>query len=358
MNTDKEQQNESRYLITVELSADETDTAIKEGVPLFLERVQSMPLEEGEDLYSGLERRFGEERSGRALADAVINYVLPKALGQIGLEPACSPVPLQERTPEAGKPYSFQARVYVLPIAELSDYETPVEVSVKRTYTTEDEIDQQLMALAVHFATEEKSELTGNEVRSVPTIDDEWVATVYPLPDINTVHDLRAQVRNRLDQMKEEEFENQKVNAAVAALSERLGDADIDEIVQIVGKDMIANIEEEIIANEGKILDVALKEQKIKREDFDRAMFERARDSVREGMTMDAVFRHENMEVTDEDLEDAIQRITSGAESPEQALEAQVSLREQGRSPELVQVARRLKAGKWIGDHARVTVEV
>lgn len=358
MKTEKEQQSEFRYLITVELTASETEDAINEGVPAFLERVQSMPLEADEDLYEGLVRRFGDERADRALADAVINYVLPKALRQLDLEPACSPVPLQEQPPMKGEAYAFQARVYVLPEAEIADYDTPVEVTVMRSYTTEDEIDQQLMALAVSFASEEESALTGNEVRTVPTIDDAWVKTVYPLPDINTVHDLRAQIRSHLDRLKEEEFENQKVNAAVAALATRLSCGPIDEIVEIIGRDMIASIEEEILAHEGKILDVALKEQKISREDFDRAMFERARNSVREGLTMDAVFRHEGMEITADDLEDTIQRITSGAQTLEEAMEAQAALREQGRSPELVQVARRLKAGRWIGDHARVTIEI
>lgn len=358
MQTEKKKVSDSCYLITVNLTADETDKAIEEGVPAFLERVQSMPFEEGEELHAGLVRRFGDERADRALADSVINYVLPAALRDLELEPACSPVPVEEPTPQKGQPYSFQANTYVLPQVELSDYETPVSVTVKRFFTTEDEIDQNLLALAAHFSTIEQSPLTGNDVRNMPTIDDEWVAKVYPVPFINTVADLRSQIRTRLDAQKDEEFENQKVNAAVAALSARLEGEPPTEIVNIIFKDMVANIEESVLANEGKILNVVLKEQKIKREDFDRGILQRARESVLEGMTMDAVFRHEGMEITDEDIEQAIQRMTAGAGDEGQVLQAQTALREMGRTPELVEVARRLKAGQWIGEHANVTEEV
>lgn len=358
MQTEKKQVSDSCYLITVNLTPDETAQAVKEGVPEFLERVQSMPFEEGEELRAGLVRRFGDERADRALADAVINHVLPAALRQTGLEPACSPVPLEEPTPQESQPYAFQAHVYVLPQVELSDYDTPVEVTVKRFYTTEDEIDQQLLALAAHFSTVSQSPLTGNDVRNIPTIDDEWVAKVYPVPFINTVDDLRAQLRTHLDAQKSDEFENQKVNAAVSVLSQRLQSQPPEEIVQIVFKDMVANIEESVLANEGKILNVVLKEQKIKREDFDRGILDRARESVREGMTMDAVFRHEGMDVTDDDIEQAIQRMTVGNGDEAEVMQAQAALREMGRTPELVEVARRLKAGQWIGAHANVTEEV
>ena len=358
MKTRKSKASESRYLIFVETEAPETDAAIREGVPMFLDRVHASQLGEDEDLHEGLVKRFGEERADQALSDAVMNYLLPLALRNLELEPACSPVPVGEPTPHVGEPFSFEANVYVLPQMELSDYETPVSASVERSYTTESEIDQQLLALAAHFSTVGESELTGNQVRTMPAIDDEWVAAVYPVPGINTVEDLRAQLRNRLDTYKESDFENRKVNAAVAALSQRLEGEAPQEIVDIIAKDMIADVEEEVLAEQGKVLDTVLKEQKIKREDFDRAMYDRARDSVREGLTMDAVFRHEGMEVTDGDIEDAIRRISANAGDEAAVLQAQTNLREMGRTPELVEVARRLKAGQWIADHAQITVEV
>lgn len=358
MKTQKSRASESRYLITVETTGEETDAAIRAGVPQFLDRVHASQLGEDEGLREGLAKRFGEERTDQALSDAVMNYLLPLALRDLGLEPACSPVPVGEPTPREGEPFAFQANVYVLPEMELSDYETPVSVTVERSYTTESEVDQQLMALAAHFSTLERSELTGNEVRSMPAIDDEWVATVYPVPGINTVEELRAQLRHRLDVYKESDFENRKVNAAVAALSARLEGQAPQEIVDIIAKDMIADVEEEVLAEQGKVLDTVLKEQKIKREDFDRAMYDRARDSVLEGLTMDAVFRHEGMAITDDDIEDAIRRISGNAGDEAAVLQAQSSLREMGRTPELVEVARRLKAGQWIADHAQVTVEV
>ena len=303
-------------------------------------------------------RRFGPERADRALSDAVMNHLLPEALRQSGLEPACSPMPVGEPTPADGEPFSFSATVFVLPQLELSDYETPVAVTVERVYASEHDVDQQLLALAAHFSTTEKSQLTGNEVRSLPAIDDEWVATVYPVPTINTVADLRAQLRTYLDRFNEDDFENRTVNAAVAALSERLEGEAPRQVVEILGRDMIADVEEEILANEGKALNTALKEQGVKREDFDRAMFAQARDSVMESLTLDAVFRHEGMQVSDDDIEQAIARIASTAGDEGQVLAAQASLREMGRTPQLEEVARRLKAGQWIEAHAQVTVQV
>ena len=346
---------QNKVTMKVEATAEEVDRALTDGVDVFLARVGAKPLDAGEDALAGMALRFGENRAERALSDAVINYLLPFALEQEHLVPACSPVPETSPIPEAGKPFAFSVTVFTRPELELSSYEPPV-VTVKREYTTDREIDERILAIAQQAATTEENPVTGMPQPVTPSITDAWVAENFPVEDINTVAELRTQLKRMLDSMKENDMERQKVNAAVAKLSERLVGDVPSEIVETMKKDMIAGIEEDLLA-EGKMLDVVLKDQQITRELFEQSMEEQARATLMEGLTMDAVFRHEHLELTDADIEDTIGAIASTADPSDREAAAN-RLREMGRTPAIEEVAKRMKAGTWIADHAKITIEL
>lgn len=355
MKIEKSELAPNKVKLVAEASVEEADRALSDGVDVFLARVGAKPLAEGESPLEAMKVRFGEERAERALSDAAINYLLPFALEQEKLIPACSPLPEESPMPKPGEPFAFTVTVFTRPELELSSYEPP-EIVVQREHTSEREIDDQILAIAKQATTTEDNAVTGMPQPVTPAITDTWVAENFPVKDINTVAELRAQIKRMLEAMKESDMEREKVNASVSKLAERLVGEVPAEIIETMKKDMIAGIEEELLSNEGKMLDVVLKDQGITREQFDESMETRARATLMEGLTMDAVFRHENLEITDEDVEDTIQAISSTADPSDREAAAQ-RLRDMGRTPAIEEVAKRMKAGTWIAQHAKITIE-
>lgn len=355
MKVTHEEQGQSKIVMHVEATVEEVNRALSDGVDVFFARVGAMPLAPGEAPIDAMKKRFGEERAEKAMSDAVINYLLPFALEKEGFIPACSPVPEDSPLPEADKPFSFSATVFTRPELELSSYE-PVEVTIKRPAVTDADVDDQLLGIAQQATAMQTDPVSGAQTPVTPAITDAWVAENFPIASINTVRELRAQIKQMLEAMNAQELEREKVNAAVAKLSERLvGDVPA-EIIETMKKDMIAGIEEDLIG-EGKLLDVVLKEQEIPREQFEQSMESQARMTLVEGLTMDAVFRHENLGITDADIEDTVNAIASTA-SPDDREAAAARLREMGRTPAVEEVAKRMKAGTWIAEHAKITIEV
>lgn len=345
--------SEYKYLMSVEASSAEVNQCLVDGVADFLARVGAKPMEPGETLDQALVNRFGEDHADMARANIVINSLLPLALNQADLLPACSPIPLDPAFPEAGKTYSFDAEVYVLPEMELENYDAPKAV-VKKVRISGRDIDNQLYAIAHEFATVEKDPETGIEAEQLPSITDEWVRDIFPDESVNTAKELRAFVRTALEAAAEQDLEQEKVNAAVAVMGRRLVGEVPEEIVQIMAADMLAQVQEDAI-NNGQILEIALRDAGSSLESFKAEIAEQARATVVENLVMDAIFRHFEMELSPQDIELTIQGIASTAD-PENLEEAYENLRTMADSPAVLEVARRMKAGQWVAENAEVTV--
>ena len=155
-----EKASDYKYLLNVTASAAEVSQCLVDGIDNFLARVGARPLGENETIEDALVNRFGEDHAPEARANVVINSLLPLALNETGLLPACSPIPVDPAFPEAGKPYSFTAEVYVMPQLELEHYDAPKAVVHKIRISGAD-VDRQLYALAAEFAVTEKDPETG-----------------------------------------------------------------------------------------------------------------------------------------------------------------------------------------------------
>ena len=75
------------------------------------------------------------------------------------------------------------------------------------------------------------------------------------------------------------------------------------------------------------------------------------RQMVVQGYSLDALFRHEKMELTDEDVMAACRSMN--AQNPEMVKQM---AEQSGSMFALREVAERMKANKWLLDHAEVTV--
>ena len=99
-----EKASDYKYLLNVTASAAEVSQCLVDGIDNFLARVGARPLGENETIEDALVNRFGEDHAPEARANVVINSLLPLALDETGLLPACSPIPVDPAFPEAGKP--------------------------------------------------------------------------------------------------------------------------------------------------------------------------------------------------------------------------------------------------------------
>lgn len=340
-------------LMTVQVSADEVLHALNTGIHDFFARTGARPLGEDEDLGQAIIDRFGEDRADMARSNIVINYLLPLALDEVGLTPACSPIPVDPAAPELGKMYMFLTKVYITPAMELSSYDAPKAV-VKRVRISGRDVDNQLMALAKEFATIEFDPTTGEQIETLPVINDEWVRDVFPDDDVNTAHELRSMVRQALEVASQDDLEQEKVAAAIKTLGRRLVGEVPQEIVDIIAADMFAGINEEALGS-GRFLELELRQNGMTLDQYKAELAEQARANVIEGIVMDAIYRHFEMDITEADVEATIQGIASTAEAMYRE-EALANLRAMADSAAIQEVARRMKASQWIADNAIITV--
>lgn len=77
------------------------------------------------------------------------------------------------------------------------------------------------------------------------------------------------------------------------------------------------------------------------------------REMVVQGYALDAVFRHENLGLSEDDIDEACHMMAPNA-NPKQVRQ---QIESEGKNFVLRESAERLKANKWVADHAKVTVQ-
>ena len=183
-------------------------------------------------------------------------------------------------------------------------------------------------------------------------MDDAWVAKHIPDPEVNTVERMRETVRKTGEQYKSAEFEQYKLSVAAHELSKRLVDSVPTDIIVAMAESMINELRAQASAQGSSLAEVC--QQRGMDED---AMMQEARDEAQamlmQGLTLDAIYRHEGLSIDDADRAAALHSIAPGSED---AAEAQ--LRASGYAFTIEETAQRLRAGRYILEHAHVTVQV
>lgn len=190
-----------------------------------------------------------------------------------------------------------------------------------------------------------KVEIKGFRRLNLPALDDELAVKV----GCTDADDMRKQVRRNIGMQKAEQLPGLKVDRAVEAAIERLsGDVPeyyVDFIRQDVGREFVQGLEEQGTNLQQWMLQNKVQADKMKEDVNAEALRRAAIDCA-----LEAVFAHENMEVTDED----IMMLFDGEEDAEGKLK---SWQEANRMSNLRKMARQRKATKWLVDTAKVTTE-
>lgn len=192
-------------------------------------------------------------------------------------------------------------------------------------------------------------EVTINNVkeRKLPELTDEFVKENF---GFDTIAAMRDGVKEELEGDKTSKLPGLKENRAVAALSERLELEKVDEdyeqsVFSELGQTFLQNL-----SSRGMTLDVWLQASGLTSEAFIADLHRQANDVARESLALDALARHLEIEVSDEDVNKEF--VDAGVEDVE-ASKAQFVA--DGRMPAVRDSIRRSKAVDWLVENAKVT---
>lgn len=192
-------------------------------------------------------------------------------------------------------------------------------------------------------------EVTINNVkeRKLPELTDEFVKENF---GFDTIAAMRDGVKEELEGDKTSKLPGLKENRAVAALSERLELEKVDEdyeqsVFSELGQTFLQNL-----SSRGMTLDVWLQASGLTSEAFIADLHRQANDVARESLALDALARHLEIVVSDEDVDKEF--VDAGVEDVE-ASKAQFVA--DGRMPAVRDSIRRSKAVDWLVENAKVT---
>ena len=225
----------------------------------------------------------------------------------------------------------------------------PTEVNEGLVGMKKDESKEISWTLLGEDAEEITIEVTINNVkeRKLPELTDEFVKENF---GFDTIAAMREGVKEELEGDKTSKLPGLKENRAVAALSERLELEKVDEdyeqsVFSELGQTFLQNL-----SSRGMTLDVWLQASGLTSEAFIADLHRQANDVARESLALDALARHLEIEVTDEDVDKEF--VDAGIEDVE-ASKAQFVA--DGRMPAVRDSIRRSKAVDWLVENAKVT---
>ena len=194
-------------------------------------------------------------------------------------------------------------------------------------------------------------EVTLKEIQKpvTPTIDDEWLATNLPM--YKNLEDLRSEIRRSIEHRDSEQYEAYKRQMVASALGERFEGKIADEVYENARDNLMKNIR------------MGLQQQGMSWEDYvqqnggeqqmNMMLMLQTREMVVQGYALDAIFRHENLGLSEDDIDEACHMMAPQV-NPKQVRQ---QIENEGKNFVLRESAERLKANKWAADQAKVTIQ-
>lgn len=193
--------------------------------------------------------------------------------------------------------------------------------------------------------------VTVNEIdRKVPArIDDGWVAK--NAPEAGTLLGLRAQVREALEAQAEHEWHDAVADAASEELAKRVETMPGEPYVQRVFDMLLGGFAVEM-QRQGLDVRAYMSAPGFDQAAFERELTERAQETLRLDIALDALADHENIQVSDDDVRQIL--ALSGA-APGREAEMVRAMGETGEIDQARSDARRARVRAWLVDHAKDT---
>lgn len=182
----------------------------------------------------------------------------------------------------------------------------------------------------------------------IPAINDAWVAKNMPM--FKDAAALRGSMLDQMSQQGRQQYEDYKRQMAASELARRFKGRIEDPVYEAMQQNLMSNLRMQL--QQQNMTYEQFIEQQGGEQQFNMMMMMQTREMLVQGYALDALFRHEKMVLTDEDIEAAC-RSMSPQQNPKQVRN---QMEQTGRGFALREAAERLKANRWLVDHAIVNV--
>ncbi|MFR1640389.1 MAG: hypothetical protein ACLSVD_15285 [Eggerthellaceae bacterium] len=146
------------------------------------------------------------------------------------------------------------------------------------------------------------------------------------------------------------QYEAYKLQVAASELAKRFEGRIQDEVYEAMQQTLVSNLRGQL-QQQGIPFEQFVQSQGGEQQ-FGMMMMLQTRATLVQGYALDALFRHEKMTLDDADLD-----APAKAMNPQNPAAARRELEESGRGFALRELAQRMKANRWLLDHAVVNVE-
>lgn len=180
----------------------------------------------------------------------------------------------------------------------------------------------------------------------VPELTDEWVAR--NIKQFSSVAELRGKLAEQVHGLRYAQYQDYVRNVASIELSKRFMGHIPDDIFSNTRETVQNELRQQVSSQGMRWDDFVAKnggEEKVERN-----IFMQTRQSLVQCYVLDAVYRHEGLKATEQDMKDVCQQI-----NPQMPEEARHMMEEQGYNFSLRESAERLCASKWVAEHALIT---
>lgn len=330
----KKLENE-KIRLEVSLTSKETEAALAESRSFVIEQLD-LRVDELHPAERLAKEQYDIDDFDAVVAVQMVETLLPAAIDQTGIVPAFLPEAQQNQLPKSGNCYSFSFVVTPKPSFELSSY-GPVTVEVDPVQVTDDQIRQVLADIALRYAESE-----GEETQVECT--DEWIESHLPFE--SSLEDTKDIIREELTLTAQDKQKQAVRKAAVRELA-KLFEGNIPaEVLEAARSSVLEDV------------NMALARQGIDPRDYFEGQEEalhahvsqRAYDTLAQGYTLDAVYKHAGLHLEDEDIDAWCASIAPGQEPATVRKEMEST----GQGFLMREGAQRLKAGNWLADQATI----
>lgn len=184
--------------------------------------------------------------------------------------------------------------------------------------------------------------------KRLPEINDEWVSQHMPM--FKDAAELRSNIEEQVVARNRAGYEDYLRQVAAAELAQRFEGKIADELYEATQQSLLDNLRAQL-KQQGVTLDQYIK-QNGGEQQFQYAVMMQTRQTLIQGFSLDALFRHEKMKLSDDDIHKASMSLNRN--NPEMARK---QLEQSGRGFVLREIAERLKANQWLLDHAEITIK-
>ncbi|MCP8617034.1 trigger factor [Salirhabdus salicampi] len=386
MSTKWEKLEGNEGVLTVEVDAEEFNSALDKAFKKVVKQVQVPGFRKGKMPRGLFEKRFGVESLYQDALDIILPEAYTKAVDEAGIEPVDRPEVDVEQV-EKGKNLIFTAKVTVKPEVKLGEYKG-LEVEDVNTEVTDEDVENELKQQQERHAelvvkeegkVEEgdtvvidfegfmdgeafeggkgenhsleigsgqfipgfEEQLVGKEAgeeaeikvtfpedyqaeqfagkeatfnvkiheiktKEVPELDDELAKDIDE--NVETLDELKAKTRERLEEQKKNEADTQKREALISQATEN-AEVDIPEAMVNTELDRMMQEFEQRLQMQGMDLQTYFQFSGQDEEALKGQMKEDAEKRVRTNLTLEAIANAENIEVTDEDVEAELEKM-------------------------------------------------